>query len=140
MQLQPAAFLHPPHLGKKRLDQALASVQALVDVEVQWHAYIIDPRTNPAGEEYLAYNRRRWGGDGWTQDLRRSGRPDGATFADWRWWPASLHAHRLGGLGGALPGPLVPLLGRPVYTAGSRPRCSPFQLEADRRVCCTADW
>ncbi|GAB4821845.1 hypothetical protein N2152v2_008891 [Parachlorella kessleri] len=46
-------------------------------------------------EEYLAYNRRRWGGDGWTNDLRRSGAPDGATFKDWQWWPNTLHAHRL---------------------------------------------
>ena len=39
------------------------------------------------GEEYLAYNQRRWGSDGWTHSLRRSGKPDGATFSDWQWWP-----------------------------------------------------
>lgn len=48
-----------------------------------------------AGEEYLAYNVRRWGGDGWCHDLRRSGRPDGALFANWRWWPASAKGHQL---------------------------------------------
>lgn len=50
-----------------------------------------------AGEEYLAYNRRRWAGDGWTHDLRRSGAPDGAKFADWQWWPNTL---KVGGCGG----------------------------------------
>ncbi len=38
---------------------------------------------------------RRWGGDGWCHDLRRSGRPDGATFSDWKWWPASAKGHQL---------------------------------------------
>ena len=48
-----------------------------------------------AGEEYLAYNVRRWGGDGWCHDLRRSGRPDGALFSSWKWWPASARGHQL---------------------------------------------
>lgn len=48
-----------------------------------------------AGEGYLDYNVRRWGSDGWCAGLRRSGRPDGATFSDWRWWPNSLKAHQL---------------------------------------------
>ena len=48
-----------------------------------------------AGEEYLAYNRRRWGGDGWTHDLRRSGAPDGAAFSNWQWWPNTLKASPL---------------------------------------------
>lgn len=47
------------------------------------------------GEEYLAYNVRRWGGDGWCADLRRSGARDGAAFADWRWWPNSVGGHQL---------------------------------------------
>lgn len=48
------------------------------------HPFIIDLGTQPGGEEYYAYNVRRWGGDGWTQDLRRSGKPDGATFSNWK--------------------------------------------------------
>lgn len=32
---------------------------------------MIDPRTDAAGEEYLAYNQRRWGSDSWTGSLRR---------------------------------------------------------------------
>lgn len=38
---------------------------------------------------------RRWGGDGWCAGLRRSGKPDGAAFSDWRWWPNSLKGHQL---------------------------------------------
>jgi hypothetical protein len=43
-----------------------------------------------AGEEYMAYNVRRWGSDGWTQALRSSGAKDGATFSNWKWWPNTL--------------------------------------------------
>jgi hypothetical protein len=32
---------------------------------------MIDIKTNTNGEEYLAYNRRRWGSDSWTRSLRR---------------------------------------------------------------------
>lgn len=49
----------------------------------------------PSGEDYTAYNVQRWGGDGWTAQLRRSGKPDGALFASWKTWPNTLHAHRL---------------------------------------------
>eukprot|EP00887_Chlorella_sp_A99_P006442 scaffold3.g6442.t1 len=85
------------YVGKKRLDKAIAALGLEGDsaVQVNWHSYIIDTRTNKEGEDYLAYNERRWGGDGWTADLRRSGGPDGAAFADWRWWPSTLQAHRL---------------------------------------------
>ena len=43
----------------------------------------------------MAYNKRRWGSDSWTAQLKRAGKPDGAIFADWRTWPNTLHAHRL---------------------------------------------
>lgn len=59
------------------------------------HPFIIDPATNPAGEEYLAYNVRRWGGDGWTHELRASGARDGASFGNWVTWPSTLLAHQL---------------------------------------------
>jgi len=57
---------------------------------------MIDPRTAAAGEDYMAYNRRRWGGDGWTYDLRRRGAKAGAPFANWKWWPNTLRGHALG--------------------------------------------
>ena len=67
----------------------------------------------------MAYNKRRWGSDGWTRDLRRSAKHDGCEFGGdnsctarifsmhdfqtildakdcgWAWWPHTLHAHRL---------------------------------------------
>lgn len=58
---------------------------------------MIDPGTNPMGEEFEAYNRRRWGGSGWTHDLRAKGRKDGAgaNFENWKWWPNTYKAHQL---------------------------------------------
>mmetsp|Transcript_22469 Transcript_22469/g.50777 ORF Transcript_22469/g.50777 Transcript_22469/m.50777 type:complete len:174 (-) Transcript_22469:433-954(-) len=56
---------------------------------------MIDPGTQPDGEEYTAYNRRRWGGDGWTRPMKASGRKEGAAYANWKWWPNTTHASRL---------------------------------------------
>ena len=56
---------------------------------------MIDPGTNESGEAYLAYNERRWGGDGWTASLRAKGHRCGAPFSNWVWWPHTLDAHRL---------------------------------------------
>uniref|UniRef100_A0A7S2A6A0 DSBA-like thioredoxin domain-containing protein n=1 Tax=Trieres chinensis TaxID=1514140 RepID=A0A7S2A6A0_TRICV len=56
---------------------------------------MIDPATNPRGEEFEAYNIRRWGGSGWTRRLISEGRKDGATFNNWVWWPNTLKAHQL---------------------------------------------
>lgn len=64
-------------------------------VEVNWLPYIIDPGTDPDGEDYLTYNRRRWGGDGWTHSLRQRGAAVGAPFHNWRWWPNTVKAHCL---------------------------------------------
>ncbi|GBG83225.1 hypothetical protein CBR_g36839 [Chara braunii] len=85
------------YVGKARLDSAISSLEGegKAKVDVRWHAYMIDSRTKSNGEEYLAYNRRRWGSDGWTHSLRSSARRDGLAFGDWKWWPNTLHAHRL---------------------------------------------
>mmetsp|Transcript_6182 Transcript_6182/g.18281 ORF Transcript_6182/g.18281 Transcript_6182/m.18281 type:complete len:164 (+) Transcript_6182:1656-2147(+) len=56
---------------------------------------MIDPGTQEDGEDYMAYNRRRWGGDGWTHSLRAKGRQVGAPFEDWRIWPNTMKAHQL---------------------------------------------
>ena len=56
---------------------------------------MIDPDTRPSGEDYKAYNRRRWGGDGWTRSLRAKGRAVGAPFANWQTWPHTMRAHQL---------------------------------------------
>ena len=65
-----------------------------IKTEVKYLACIIDPETASNGEEYLAYNQRRWGSDGWTQDLRRSAKQDGAAeFKNWVIWPNTIQAH-----------------------------------------------
>ncbi|CAL5229761.1 g13145 [Coccomyxa viridis] len=83
------------YVGKRRLDKALAVNKERANFKIQWHPYMIDPATKPAGEDYMAYNRRRWGSDGWTRALKESGRPDGANFANWQTWPNTLQGHRL---------------------------------------------
>ena len=64
-------------------------------VDVIWKPFIIDPGTAPNGEDYQAYNERRWGSDGWTSSLRRKGREVGARFDNWVTWPNTLQCHRL---------------------------------------------
>lgn len=56
---------------------------------------MIDPGTKTEGEEFEAYNIRRWGSSGWTHGLKRSGRKVGANFSDWQTWPNTLKAHQL---------------------------------------------
>ena len=41
---------------------AVASYQNAVSVE--WRPFLIDAGTKVEGEDYAAYNARRWGGDG----------------------------------------------------------------------------
>lgn len=72
--------------------RSLAAAALEFYVKPDWSPSL--PPTHP-GEEYLAYNVRRWGSDGWCAGLRRSGLPDGAAFSDWRWWPDSMRAHQL---------------------------------------------
>ena len=50
-----------------RLSKALAKFgesQPTVPVRIRYFPFMIDPGTKADGEEYMAYNRRRWGGDG----------------------------------------------------------------------------
>ena len=56
---------------------------------------MIDPGTKSDGEEFEAYNVRRWGGSGWTHSLKRSGRKVGANFDNWVTWPNTLKAHQM---------------------------------------------
>lgn len=56
---------------------------------------MIDPNTKKDGEEFEAYNVRRWGSSGWTHGLKRSGRKVGANFSNWQTWPNTLKAHQL---------------------------------------------
>ena len=82
----------------KRLEKAVSRFTAADDsrsVAVVWAPFMIDPATNPNGEEFEAYNRRRWGGSGWTNHLKGEGRKDGANFANWKTWPNTFHGHQL---------------------------------------------
>eukprot|EP00274_Cyanoptyche_gloeocystis_P004119 CAMPEP_0196655544 /NCGR_PEP_ID=MMETSP1086-20130531/5304_1 /TAXON_ID=77921 /ORGANISM="Cyanoptyche gloeocystis , Strain SAG4.97" /LENGTH=227 /DNA_ID=CAMNT_0041987913 /DNA_START=1 /DNA_END=685 /DNA_ORIENTATION=+ len=86
------------YVGKRKFEVGLEKFRSQnpdVPVDVVWHPYMIDPATAQQGEEYLAYNRRRWGGDGWTHDLRSAGRAVGCPFANWKTWPHTLLAHCL---------------------------------------------
>jgi len=56
---------------------------------------MIDTGTKPNGEEYMAYNVRRWGGDGWTSSLRSSGAKVGCMFKKWATWPNTFKTHCL---------------------------------------------
>ena len=60
-----------------------------------FHAYIIDPSTKEEGEEYLSYNKRRWGSDNWTHQLRSIGKKYEANFSNWKTWPNTLLSHKL---------------------------------------------
>lgn len=62
---------------------------------MEWKPYIIDPNTKTDGEEFEAYNIRRWGSSGWTNGLKRNGRKVGANFNNWVTWPNTLKAHQL---------------------------------------------
>ena len=60
-----------------------------------FHAYIIDQGTKKEGEDYLAYNIRRWGGDGWTGELKEAGKKYGLKFGNWKIWPNTILCHTL---------------------------------------------
>eukprot|EP00979_Chaetoceros_neogracilis_P004585 scaffold797_cov408-Chaetoceros_neogracile.AAC.50 len=89
------------HVGQKRLQSAItafhANAQTQTDICVEWKPYIIDPNINPNGEEFEAYNIRRWGSSSWTTKLKQEGRKidTGANFDNWKWWPNTMKSHRL---------------------------------------------
>ena len=74
--------------------------------QIHWHPYIVDPDTKVGGEPYLAYNKRRYGGDGWVAGMKAEAQPDGALFRRWGrgsspadlrrcMWANTLNAHCL---------------------------------------------
>ena len=66
-----------------------------IKVEIIFHSYMIDPHTKIEGEDYLAYNIRRWGSDSWTKQLKSVGKKFGANFENWKIWPNTLLCHKL---------------------------------------------
>lgn len=87
------------YLGRAFLNMALHDARTKypnATFQVHWRAFMIDPGTAPNGEDYLAYNRRRWGGDGWTRELRAKAEATPTVrFAKWTTWPNTLNAHRV---------------------------------------------
>ena len=73
---------HTSYVGQKKLNNAVDAFQSPSNppVLVEWKPYVIDPGTKVDGEEFEAYNIRRWGSSGWTHSLKRSGRLVGANF------------------------------------------------------------
>lgn len=82
------------YVGIKNLDMAVQEF-GRDRVEVKWYHFITESGVDAGGEEYAAYNRRRWGSDGWTFPLRQMGAEAGASFRSWRWWPVAMPAHCL---------------------------------------------
>jgi len=90
-------------VGQKRLEKAVNLFQNDQDhtqgekpqVKIIWKPFQIDPATDRRGETFEGYCERRWGGSGWTDNLRRQGMQDGAMFNSWKWWPNTLKAHQL---------------------------------------------
>ena len=80
-----------------RLDKAKEAVSKArnVPIDVTYKPFMIDPATKADGERYMDYNRRRWGGDGWTRSMKAMGRDEGAPYANWVWWPNTTHCGRL---------------------------------------------
>ena len=86
------------YVGEKILKQAIIKFNQKypkIKVSPIFHAYIIDSSTKIEGEDYLSYNKRRWGSDNWTHQLRSKGKIFGANFSDWKFWPNTLLCHKL---------------------------------------------
>ncbi|KAK1739137.1 thioredoxin domain-containing protein, DsbA family [Skeletonema marinoi] len=90
------------YVGQKKLNAAIESFASQSSaspssppLSIEWKPYIIDPNTKTDGEEFEAYNIRRWGSSGWTHGLKRSGSKVGANFSNWKTWPNTLRAHQL---------------------------------------------
>eukprot|EP00123_Amoebidium_parasiticum_P021398 comp6652_c1_seq1/m.2422 comp6652_c1_seq1/g.2422 ORF comp6652_c1_seq1/g.2422 comp6652_c1_seq1/m.2422 type:complete len:216 (-) comp6652_c1_seq1:298-945(-) len=127
------------YVGKRNLDVGIETFKKAhpgVEVSVRWHAYIIDTGTKKEGEEYVAYNRRRWGGDGWTHQLRRAGQRVCLPFSDWQWWPNTFEAHRLVHLAGTkgLGGQAKDVLFRMSYEEGKNISDRSLLCEAAREL------
>ena len=86
------------YVGEKAFKKAIIQFNKKfpeLKVNIIYHAYIIDPGTKTEGEDYLSYNKRRWGSDNWTHQLRLIGKKYGANFSDWKIWPNTLLSHKL---------------------------------------------
>lgn len=56
---------------------------------------MIDPSISPEGEDYLEYNKKRWGSDSWAVQMKSTARKEGINFKKWMKWPNTLLLHTL---------------------------------------------
>ncbi len=86
------------YIGETILKQAVKEFNKLhpdVKVELIFRSYIIEAQANEGGEDFLEFNKRKWGGDGWTKELFDKGRKYGCQYANWKYWPNTLLCHKL---------------------------------------------
>ena len=61
------------YMGFIRLHRAITLAKSEgFEVKVEYVPAMIDPKINAEGEEYLAYNNKKWGGDYWTSSMKQS--------------------------------------------------------------------
>merc|ERR1712150_245075 len=89
------------YVALRRLENAMEQLKESLEVRLHWHPYMIDMKTQPDGEDYMKYNQRRWGSDGWVRGMKDSALADGARFENWgrhnpnSEWANTMNAHRL---------------------------------------------
>lgn len=89
------------YVGCKRLNKAIEALGDKAKVDVEWHAFLLDPnyhQTHPEGEPLDPFYEAKFGkarGDAIKQRLIESGAPDGARFERWLWRANTLPGHRL---------------------------------------------
>lgn len=92
------------YVGWKRLESAISETSESESIEIRWHPYMIDVRTEKNGENYLEYNERRWGSDVWVSGMKQEGQRNGANFKNWSYgapanelkkcvWANTFYAH-----------------------------------------------
>lgn len=86
-------------MGKTNLERVLLTLENKISVIVHWHPYQIDPATPTQGEDFGAYNQRRWNDDGqeFLEHLRETSQKNGPglEFKDTRYWPNTLLSNAL---------------------------------------------
>jgi len=88
------------YVGQKRIDKAVAELGDKAEVEITWHAFLLDPSyhvNHPEGEPLEPFYQAKFGKniDAIKERLLASGRPDGALFSNWNFRPNTVSGHRL---------------------------------------------
>ena len=86
------------YIGETILKKAVQEFNKLhpdVQVVLNFRSYIIEAQAKEGGEDFLEFNKRKWGGDGWTKELFDKGRKYGCQYANWKYWPNTILCHKL---------------------------------------------